>query len=267
MLTLRSVVRLSCFVIPLIYLSQAHSAPAAVKAYDMAPTVGGPFSFSPPGGDYILRSPTISPSVLEISNLAWGRFFLEDDSGGSVSASELSFGVDTSNTELLSGFMGGGPGAYVHIRTRTTATTLAAGAGSGATGPASQIDWGVLSGWTQTGTRFCRSTPPFVCTFIDISEDGSIPFPVLGSTSYDLGTWSFDAAGDFEATPYILDSSTQVVSGPIIGTQVVVSNTLAVLRGRFFGSSLPALPIVGLGGLTIALLVVAGRSIRTTRSR
>ena len=65
------------------------------------------------------------------------------------------------------------------------------------------------------------------------------------SATVDLGTWSFDAAGDYEATPYIA-----------ITTNGGTANALNELRGRFVGASLPALPFVGIATLAVAMLVV-----------
>ena len=79
----------------------------------------------------------------------------------------------------------------------------------------------------------------------------------LRSSTYDIGTWTFDSTGDFDATGYIRETFNP-------GT----FNTLLFFDGKLFGASLPALPIVGLGALAVGLLVVGARSlIRDTRTR
>ena len=75
--------------------------------------------------------------------------------------------------------------------------------------------------------------------------------PALDSGTYDLGTWAFDAVGDYEAaTPWIF----RTTAG---GT----SNQSIIQRGAFQGSALPALPLVGFGALALSLAVVGGRSL------
>ena len=141
--------------------------------------------------------------------------------------------------------MGNPPGSYLTIRSKQTISPTPGQTAPGSTTTA--IDWGVLTGWTTTGVDFCRSTPPFLCTFISRIEDASIP-AVLPSTTYDFGTWTFDAAGNFEGVPYIR------------GTQNGgIGNTLTFLDGRFFGSPLPAIPLVGFGGLALSLAIAGGR--------
>jgi hypothetical protein len=224
----------------LIALSLVVSAPAfaAQSGYDSA-SIGG--------GDYQLRAPTITPSVRVSAGLLSGAaYLLEDDAGGTVTGTQLDVYTSNSSTTNITGFMGAPPGGYIFTRGRTTF-----GWAGGQTAPgsvATSIDWGVLTGFGATGEAFCRSTPPFVCTFAQRTEDGSQPSPI-GSTTYDIGTWNFDAAGDFEASPYY----DQTNNGGI-------GNSLYTLRGQFFGSSLPAMPLVGFGALALGLAVVGART-------
>ena len=74
------------------------------------------------------------------------------------------------------------------------------------------------------------------------------------SSTYDMGTWSFDAEGDYEASPYIARTS----NGGL-------ANTKQEFRGRFVGASIPALPLVGAAVLTLGLLTVAVRSVLLRR--
>ena len=236
----------------------AHSATAEMRAYDMA-TAGG--------GDAIRRAPELTPSVgpsfQPPTKLGIGRFFLEDDGGGSVTAHAIRFEVTGAETIVSTGFMGAPPGAYTYFRTRVR--VAGSGIASGSTAPNGQTDWGVVTGWASSGGEFCRSTPPFICTFANHLEDGTTASPfLLTSSSYDLGTWNFDANGDFEATPYIA-ATAPISPGFPSFPEGDSSNVVYTLRGRFFGASLPALPAVGFGGLAVALAVVATRSLRRGR--
>jgi hypothetical protein len=84
-------------------------------------------------------------------------------------------------------------------------------------------------------------------------------FPVLPSASYDLGTWNFDAEGDYEAAQaYIFRTS----NGGL-------ANLQQLLRGAFVGASLPALPLLGFAALAAGLVGIArcvlGPDTRRTR--
>jgi hypothetical protein len=207
-----------------------------------------------PNGLYnvLQRSPQITPSVqapgMQTAGCCFGSYFLEDDGLGTVTMDVYSVGSTGAQPTTLNttGFMGSPPGAFLFVRNAGTTTTAP---GQSAPGSAlTSVDWGVLTGWAATGADYCRSTPPFVCTFIQRIEDGSVSFP-LPSTTYDLGTWNFDAAGDFEGSPYIQ------------GTQDGgIGNSLVFVRGQFTGASLPALPIVGLAALAGALAIAGARS-------
>jgi len=71
----------------------------------------------------------------------------------------------------------------------------------------------------------------------------------LPSTSYDLGTWNFDAGGNLEAAQGLI---TRTSNGGL-------TNNGARYRGVFVGRQLPALPLLGFGALAVSLAVVGGR--------
>jgi len=231
-------------------MSLAAPALAEVRAYHRKPP-------DKANGIYnsIQRSPQITPSVQAPGQQqgptgSFGSYFLEDNAGGTVTLNSYSAGSTGLQPTTLNttGFMGSPPGSYLYVRNAGTTTVAGGQSGVGSSDPSGQVDWGVLTGWSATGDDFCRSTPPIVCTYISRIEDGSQSFP-LPSSTYDLGTWTFDAAGDFEGSPYIQ------------GTQEGgVSNTVLWNRGFFKGASLPALPIVGFGALAAALAVAGGRA-------
>ena len=201
------------------------------------------------------RSPQLTPSVQPPAgqfNPAnnFGSFFLEDDAGGTVTMTSGVWGSTgiAAATLNTTGFMGNPPGAYLWIRSNNTTGPADGQTAPGAT--TSQIDWGVLSGFTATGSEFCKSTPPALCTFIGRIEDGS-QSSVLPSSTYDIGTWTFDGAGDFDHSGYIR------------GTQNGgISNTVTYLNGTFFGASLPALPLIGFGALALGLGIAGVRASR-----
>ena len=219
------------------------TASAVLKAYDST-AIGG--------NDYILRAPNLSPTVIPTpGQLQYGNFVFDDDGAGTVTVDFFEFGSGNSTTTNLTGFAG--PGSFIFTRNANTfkpAIGTFAGGVSGDTSPGgSGIDWGLLTGWSSSGGFFCNSSPPFVCTFAGRAEDMTIP-GFIPSSTYDIGTWSFDSSGDFVATPYI----DQTNNGG-------VGNSTYLLRGKLFGSTLPALPLLGFGALAVSLLVIGGRAV------
>ena len=227
---------------------------AVVKAYR-----GDPIGFAS-------RSPQLTPSVVFDEDY-FGEFFLEDAGSGSVTLDSLVFGADTTHTVEFTASECGENGANDYIfRIRRRVRVAPGQIGSGSAHPGGQVDWGVLSGWSQSidfhcsrgyeQTEFSVLAPCDVCFGpggpfhfgVPLVEDTSVVDPRAPlSSTYDLGTWSFDAQGDFEATPLLLTAG-----GP------GGANTAVYARGQFFGSSLPALPAIGIGGLA-GLLVIWGK--------
>ena len=199
------------------------------------------------------RFPALTPTVA-VHDLDFGSFFLDDEGLGHVTANELSFGFDHATTTNLTS----APGSYHYLRLKATYDYPGGAVGTGITVPGGHVDWGVLSGWTQTGDMFCRSTPPSSCGIGGAGEDASTPVATLTTHTYDIGTWSFDAEGDFEATPYIANATFCTIC---LGGGGGVLDELIQLRGRLVaaGPSVPALPIAGLALLAAGLAVSVGR--------
>jgi len=149
-----------------------------------------------------------------------------------------------------------GPGAFIFIDNRTTNTnvpsggTVHVGSPGAGTDPGESAVWGIVSGWSLTGARFCVSSPVSICNQNGFAHGATI-VPGLTSGSFNLGTWAFDTVGDYEAVaPYL----TRTSNGGL-------SNNHTLMRGAFAGSALPALPLVGFGALALSLAVIGGRSL------
>ena len=116
--------------------------------------------------------------------------------------------------------------------------------------PDRMIEWGVTSGWTQTGRNFCLSSPVTICNEAGFAHGATVA-PVLPSDTYNLGTWNFEGAGDYaNEQSYIQRTSNG-------GLQ----NSRYDMKGAFQGASLPALPLVGFGALALSLAVIGGRAV------
>ena len=190
-----------------------------------------------------------------------GHHEITDDAAGTVTLAEFmsvqdrfsDFGPDILVDVL-------GPGAFFFAILKSTITISSPPtsnvSGVGAHGPSGaapdqSAEWGVISGFEITGEDFCVSSPITVCNQNGFAHGQTVPSQQLGSSSYDLGTWTFDAVGDLEAETFYLS---RTASG---GT----SNVTHFIRGTFHGTSLPALPLVGFGALAVALVVVGGRAL------
>jgi len=119
-------------------------------------------------------------------------------------------------------------------------------AGTGSS--AAAIRWGVVTGWTLSGSLWCRSSPDVACTLAGALQSQTLD-PIAASDFYDLGTWSFHGTG-FTATPYLTARHES-------------SNTQLRLRGRRApNAAVPALPLVGLALIAGVLLAGARGAIR-----
>ena len=220
----------------------AARAQAALKIYNSTPPNGLP-------GDSFRRSANLCPPTR--TTLGWlrGQANLVDDGSGTVTLEEMRIHtqdlVDLGPEFLEKIF---GPGAFIFMDTRTTTEIVVPHVGTGDSSPGGQITWGVISGWVASSTQVCLSSPTSICNPQCHFGCPGPPF-VLPSTSYDLGTWNFDAEGDYEAARfYILRTS----NGGL-------TNRQRLLRGAFVGASVPALPLLGIALLAAGLVVIARR--------
>jgi hypothetical protein len=232
------------------------SAEAAIKVYDSSKENGTP-------GDNVLYSFNLCPPIQTTPDLLEGHSTIIDDGLGTVTLSEHTVVTDQvtdiSGNQLVGTF---GPGAFffgVGFNTRSTSIpnvsqTSGIGAhGPSSTAPGASVEWGVLSGFTVTGFSFCISSPVAICNE-NVTPHGATAPAVLDSPTYDLGTWSFDTAGDMEGSPFIY----VIANGGL-------TNGQSILRGAFQGASLPALPLLGFGALAGSLLLIGARALRASR--
>jgi hypothetical protein len=66
--------------------------------------------------------------------------------------------------------------------------------GTGSSASGSTIRWGIVTGWTITGSFWCNSNPAVICTLAN-GMDLATTEPRFNSNAYDLGTWSFHGTG------------------------------------------------------------------------
>ncbi len=233
--------RLALGIAALVFAASAH---AELKVYNSTPPNGLP-------GDSIRHAINLCPPVVTTLGRLGGQANLVDDGSGTVTLEVMRIQtkqVDDLGPDLLVPIFG--PAAFIFIDDRTTTEIGAPHVGAGDSAPGGQITWGVISGWVGSRTFICLSSPVGICGCGIDPCPGPPPFPP--SATYDLGTWNFDAVGDYQAQqPYILRTS----NGGIVNTQ-------SDLRGVFVGASLPALPLVGLGALAACLAVAGSRRLR-----
>lgn len=224
----------------------ATPALATVKVYDASVENGT-------GGSSISYSTTLCPPVTASPGKIQGAHTLEDAGGGTVSMNDF-FLIDLVYTNYVPPTLDGvfGPGSFVFITASPTIQNQSLPqTGTGSTAPSGSVAWGVVSGFTNTGVAFCISSPQTICTGGAMVAHGvTAPLGAINSTTYDLGTWSFDAVGDLSATQYINRTSNG-------GT----SNGQRLITGSYVGSSIPALPLIGAGALALGLVVAGTRTV------
>jgi hypothetical protein len=230
----------------------AGSANAEVKSYDSNANNGSP-------GDQKRISINLCPPVVITANTLLGYQKITDNGTGTVTLDHTNANTtqitDLSGDLLVPVF---GPGAFIFIDGQikrkagptTSNTSGIGGHGPSGTGPGQSAEWGVVSGWTSTGFQFCISSPITICNQNGFSHGATTGY-ILPSTTYNLGTWNFDAEGDMQSSTWFL----------IRTSNGGLSNNHYLQRGAFVGAALPALPIVGFGILALGLAVVGGRAI------
>jgi len=234
--------------------SFAGSADAAVKYYDSSQNNGKTANF-------LNWATNLCPPQQTTPGILQGFAKMTDDGLGTVTLTEhevhITTLIDLGPDQLTTTF---GPGAFIFIDAKTTAapspnqvsTTATVGAhGPSSTAPGDSVEWGLTVGWASTGAQFCLSSPVTVCNGAAFQHGQTIT-PEKPSTTYNLGTWDFDAqTGDYQITQAYIERTSNG------GLQ----NSQYDMKGAFVGSSLPALPLIGFGALALSLAVIGGRSL------
>lgn len=116
------------------------------------------------------------------------------------------------------------------------------------------IVWGEVTGWTISEELFCESQPTSICDFATVQDlDTVVPPTPWTFDDADLGTWTFHATG-FRATPLLYATRPQGAG-----------NRQIVYRGTNRSSAIPALPLVTLGALALAVLASGAAALRGRR--
>jgi hypothetical protein len=245
--------RLRSMLIVAAVLCLAGSAHAATKFYDQSATNGLQ-------ADFLNTATNLCPPVQTSPGILQGVSTITDNGTGTVTLEQnavaITTFIDLGPEALTITF---GPGAFIFIDAILTETIAsphesnASGVGAhgpSGTAPGESAEWGIVSGFMTTGRIFCLSSPITVCNGAEFAHGTTIP-PLLPSATYDLGTWNFDAEGDYSTeSPHIQRTSNG-------GLQ----NSRYDLKGAFVGASLPALPLVGFGALALGLAVIGGRAL------
>jgi hypothetical protein len=146
------------------------------------------------------------------------------------------------------------PGSTVQLHAENTLGPTPNQTGSGNT--SSTINWGALTGWSQTGRLFCQTNCPGGCGAASgckpfVGFDGLGPPAPLKSNTFNSDPWVF-TGDEFTATSF------EIVS---LGLGAV---TAAVqIGGRLV--AIPALPLAALGGLGAGLVYLGARALGRKR--
>jgi hypothetical protein len=189
--------------------------------------------------------------------------------GGSVVINDTGNGTPTLTSMLLVGawtdFVGGQsvtgiPGTTVELRSTTSLGPAPNQTGTGST--TTSINWGSLTGWTQTGRLFCRTSCPGGCGgassclpfgVVESSTGGYGPPAPLKASAFTTDPWTFQGGGNkFHAVSF------EVVS---LGLGAV---TAAIQPGGRL-VTIPALPLAALGGLGAGLVYLGSRALSRKR--
>ena len=179
--------------------------------------------------------------------------------GGHVTISDTGNGTPTLTSMLLiaewDDFVGaatvtGIPGATVQLHAENTITVSPNQTGTGSTG--ATVNWGAITGWSQTGRLFCQTNCKGGCGTASgckpfVGFDGLGPPAPLKATSFNTDPWVF--TGDkFTAASF------EIVS---LGLGAVTA--ALQMGGRLV--AIPALPLAALGGLGAGLVYLGSRAL------
>ena len=231
----------------------ASDADAALKKYRLQRITGVNTSDVTPAPDAIPRGN--SPLGEESEAVA-----LVEDNGNSPLLRKLIDATDRSVTVLVpalvtnifvSNNLRQGPGAGNKGPRPNDPNAFPVFTGTGST--AATIRWGVVTGWTGSGSFWCNSNPAVVCSLAMGMDEATVD-PRINSSFYDLGTWTFHGTG-FRATAYINSYNTNNFG-----------NVTHLQKGFLKrDGTVPALPILGVALLGSSLVAGGVAAIRRRR--
>lgn len=160
------------------------------------------------------------------------------------------------------------PGTTVQLHAENTLGPAANQTGVGST--TTSINWGELTGWSQTGRLFCQTNCP--APFSDCDPDGPGPLPKASSCKPFVG---FDGLGPpaplkasaFNTDPWVFTGAGDEFTSAAV--EIVNLGGGAVRASAQFGgrtSAIPALPLAALGGLGAGLVYLGARALSRKRS-
>jgi hypothetical protein len=183
--------------------------------------------------------------------------------GGSIVINDTGNNQPTLTSMVLMGewddFVGattvsGIPGATVQLHTENTLGPTPNQTGTGNT--SSTINWGSLTGWSQTGRLFCQTNCPGSCG----SASGCKPFVGFDG----LGPPAPLKASAFTTDPWVFTGDEFTTSSFEIGSLGLGAVTAQIqVGGRLV--AIPALPLAALGGLGAGLVYLGARALGRKR--
>jgi hypothetical protein len=172
---------------------------------------------------------------------------VDDTNNGSPVLKRLALILETETTIDVPGLAG-----FLFLSTLSEEGPKKSFTGTGDTDTA--IAWGLVTGWSATGGFWCHSSPSNVCTYTN-GRDLATREPVVHSSFYDLGTWTFHGTG-FTSVPFVHQISL---------CEMCAGNGQFHLRGRLSAGLVPAVPILGVTLLGASLLFAGARLSRGGR--
>jgi len=146
------------------------------------------------------------------------------------------------------------PGATVQLHAENTLGPTPNQTGTGST--SGSINWGALTGWSQTGRLFCQTNCPGSCG----SASGCKPFVGFDG----LGPPAPLKASAFTTDPWVFTGDEFTTSSFEIGSLGLGAVTAQIqVGGRLV--AIPALPLAALGGLGAGLVYLGARALGRKR--
>ena len=204
-------------------------------------------------GDQSTKFPT--DGTINRPGTVSGPVLIADPGGGSVTLLQLR------GTNAFTDIVGGTitsmiPGTTVELDVNTSAGPDNGQGGSGST--ASSTSWGSLTGWTQTGRLVCTTNCPGGCPagvsscIPFVGFEGTGPPAPLKATAFTFDPWDYE--GDMSGFTAPSFEIVELVGGAVEAN--------LQYKGTPPAPDVPALPLLGIGGLGAALVYLGARGMR-----